>query len=291
MEEVFGSIFVIALFAIAAWFFFRTGKFALNKAILEPNKNKQISDYKFNEFKIVIDSLFGNTTYKQRDEFGMELMKPLSNGVENIGKIIYSVNDYISNYNSVGEVLKHNYYVKIFCTIPPFYEQTVKSEYFTTLNIDILKSNILTLHDKITNDKNYIKYYNSRQLKELNPNPITTTPKKETPFGLAEMSKQIFPKGEKDVEAGTKELLVILSNKISSEAARETFMNSLSLSIISEKFDLERLKIHLSPYSLKYFTEDELKKFHEYLVFINFSMLMFNKSTADVKTINGDYCS
>ena len=88
--------------------------------------------------------------------------------------------------------------------------------------------------------------------------------KKENP--IKELAKIVFPNGSRDIEAGTAEVLWILNNSVSTDQAREIFSNSASLCAITEKFDKERLELHLNGYCKGVFSEKQLEQLYGYLV-------------------------
>jgi hypothetical protein len=104
------------------------------------------------------------------------------------------------------------------------------------------------------------------------------------------MSKQFFPKGSEDINAGTDELLFILHNSIDKETARNIFIKSMIISSLSDKFDEERLRIHLSGYCLEHFTEKQVKDFHLYITLLKGVLPIFGVSPSQVhRKIDGGY--
>lgn len=103
---------------------------------------------------------------------------------------------------------------------------------------------------------------------------------------MKKIADSLFPKGEQDINAGTNELLRILNNKISRDDAKSIFVKSYSLSAISEKFDKERLKTHLSGYCLQHFTEKQIEEFHGYLASLIFARVFSGKSPSQVESKN-----
>ena len=66
------------------------------------------------------------------------------------------------------------------------------------------------------------------------------------------ISNQMFPKGEKDINAGADELMRILKNKINKDLAKNVFLKSMAISKIVENFDEERLRLtSLSLYTVE----------------------------------------
>ena len=104
---------------------------------------------------------------------------------------------------------------------------------------------------------------------------------------LAQMNASIFPKGKKDMDAVTDELLRILNNKISRDEAHGIAIRSVIMSRIAENFDEDRLRAHLAGYCLNHFNDEQLTQFHGYLAFLTIASVMFRKTPSEVKC-NGD---
>jgi hypothetical protein len=88
---------------------------------------------------------------------------------------------------------------------------------------------------------------------------------------FAKMQSEMFPNGETDIRTGTKELLRILNYNyaVDENTARTIFMRSSSICYTTSmkgQFSKERLKQHLAPYALKYFNENSLNEFYDYLL-------------------------
>jgi hypothetical protein len=97
------------------------------------------------------------------------------------------------------------------------------------------------------------------------------------------MSNQIFPKGDKDINAATSELLNILNNKISKETAKSIFFKSVMISRMSENFDKERLKAHLEGYCIQHFTEAQIQNYFNYLVALKAAMAIHRRTPSEVR--------
>ena len=97
---------------------------------------------------------------------------------------------------------------------------------------------------------------------------------KKTKGPMEELMKRIFPNGKPDIISGTDELLSILHSKISRDIAQNIFVKSMAICVMTEKFDVERLKIHLDGYCKDVLNETELQKFYEYLVARKISLMM-----------------
>jgi hypothetical protein len=99
---------------------------------------------------------------------------------------------------------------------------------------------------------------------------------------LSHLLNSFFPKGEKDINAATDELLHILNNSISRQEARDIAVKAVSLSNITEKFDEDKLKAHLKGYCLHHFNDKQVKQFHLYLTSLIIAKMMYRKTPSEV---------
>ena len=97
------------------------------------------------------------------------------------------------------------------------------------------------------------------------------------------MTNSMFPKGKKDIQAGTNELLFILNNKIDYNTAEGIFVRSTALSRISKEFDRERLRSHLSGYCIEHFDNSQIDKYFDYLTALSFAMILNNRTPSEVR--------
>lgn len=85
---------------------------------------------------------------------------------------------------------------------------------------------------------------------------------------MEKMSNSLFPKGQKDIDAATEELLQILDRKVSLKETQNILMKSIAISAISSNFTEERLRQHLAGYCIQHFSSAQVKRFYEYLASI-----------------------
>lgn len=97
--------------------------------------------------------------------------------------------------------------------------------------------------------------------------------------------RDVFPKGDVDIDASVNELLYILSNKIDNKTARDIILKSVLVSRMSEKFDRARLVNHLERYCIHYFNEEQITMFHEYLATINIAKMAHGKTPSEVRRV------
>jgi len=105
---------------------------------------------------------------------------------------------------------------------------------------------------------------------------------------MANLNNSMLPKGEKDIEAGTKEILSILNNKVNYETAKTIFLRSIAISRLSQNFDEARLRAHLMGYSIQHFDEDQIRKLHQYLEALKTAMESARRTPSEVKRV-GEY--
>ncbi len=121
-------------------------------------------------------------------------------------------------------------------------------------------------------------------------------PKKNEFVELAQGAlSEIFPNGELDYNSGTDEILDILNHSISKDVARNIFVKStLICRIVTQKeegknkFDVDRLRLHLSGYCIQYFNEEQVKRLHGYQITLLVASLS-GKSPKDIKRIEDGY--
>ncbi len=115
--------------------------------------------------------------------------------------------------------------------------------------------------------------------------------KKKTPMEelYEKMSNMIFPKGPKDIDAGTAELLSILNHKVSEETAKSVFLKSAFISRIVENFDEDRLRSHLAGYALQHFNQRQLVQFYIYLVAISAAIIINGITPSEVRRDGDEY--
>lgn len=147
----------------------------------------------------------------------------------------------------------------------------------------------LKIHKVLTTKKNRYKKRNDELrlfateeiislLEDVSPDK-----KKEMNKTVTQIMNSIFPKGKKDINAGTDELLHILNHSINRDEARNIFIKSVSISRISKNFDKERLMEHLSDYCIQHFSQMQIKRFFNYLVALSAAMMMHGKTPSEVR--------
>jgi hypothetical protein len=108
--------------------------------------------------------------------------------------------------------------------------------------------------------------------------------KKESPLDtmMDGMMNNMLPKGQKDIDAGTDELLRIIKFKANHETASNIFVKAIAISRIAENFNEERLRIHLKGYAIEYFTDREVHDFFNYLMALKNAMLIHRKTPSEI---------
>ena len=112
----------------------------------------------------------------------------------------------------------------------------------------------------------------------LKPKPS----KKEEMY--ARMRAQMFPKGQKDIDAVIDSLLFILNNKIQRTEAESIVLKSMFISRLSSpnEFTKERLKEHFSSYCLHHFSDKQIELYHGYLSFLIIASQRFGKTPSEL---------
>ena len=98
---------------------------------------------------------------------------------------------------------------------------------------------------------------------------------------MEKMNNSLFPKGQKDIDAATEELLQILNRKVSLKEAQTILMKSIAISAISSNFTEERLRQHLAGYCIQHFSGAQVKRFYEYLASIA-TAKMSNRTPSEI---------
>jgi len=113
--------------------------------------------------------------------------------------------------------------------------------------------------------------------------------KRKTNKIFEKIHNEILPNGDTDIDAGVKELMIILNGKIDANEAENIIMKSVYISRVTENFDKERLRRHLQGYCLQHFNENQLEQFYRYLFALNAAKIINGKGPSGVKKVNGKY--
>lgn len=141
---------------------FFVGKWVIKTYFTEPQKDKRIGLYKFDEFKIALNSYKIDSTPIKGSENFLTFREHISNGVENIGYFDYSINDYIQ---FTGSEKIHNYYFTIEVKLKELRLTEKSNGYFKSVDIDTCKNEISELRNKITNSESYQRTLKLHQLR------------------------------------------------------------------------------------------------------------------------------
>jgi hypothetical protein len=106
---------------------------------------------------------------------------------------------------------------------------------------------------------------------------------------VQQMRNKMFPKGEKDIEAGTIELMEILNNSVSKNEANKIFTKSYTIAYLTEQFDKERLIYHLKGYCIQYFNDVQISRLYDYLLAIKMAMIINQKTPSEIRRIGEGY--
>lgn len=154
----------LILFVILFWgiVIYKSGKWVRKTYISEPEKDKKIGLYKFSEFKESLSNYGIGANPIKANENCLMFRENISNGVEIIGKIDYSINDYIE-FNLNEKV--HNYYFKIEACIKEVSVTEKSLDYFKRFDIETCKTEISTMRNNVVNNPNYLQVIKLNQLR------------------------------------------------------------------------------------------------------------------------------
>ena len=99
------------------------------------------------------------------------------------------------------------------------------------------------------------------------------------------MFNQMFPKGDKDILAATNQLLTILNHSIPINEAKSIITKSYIICLLTsekDKFDKERLKLHLDGYCIQHFDEKQVDEFYNYIMAINSARIFSGRTPSEV---------
>ena len=157
MENTFIILFYLVIF-------FFIGKWLYKIYVSEPEKGKKIGLYKFQEFSHYILRQFNVDRNPIRGNENCLLYREIiTNGVEPIGHVDYSINDYISEENMQK---KSNFYFEIEVRIKDFKMKAKSNGYFKTVNYEICDKEVTNLRDKIMYNSEYQKHLQFNQLRQ-----------------------------------------------------------------------------------------------------------------------------
>lgn len=107
-----------------------------------------------------------------------------------------------------------------------------------------------------------------------------------------QMNNIMFPKGKKDIDSATNELLRILKHSIPFDEAKSILIKSTIICFLSgekEKFSKERLTLHLKGYCLNHFNDNQISQFYDFIIAMESARTFSNKTPSEVKHIDGGY--
>jgi hypothetical protein len=85
---------------------------------------------------------------------------------------------------------------------------------------------------------------------------------------FAEVYSQMFPNGEEDIKAGTKDFMLIFENIFNTEKAKSIFNRTMFLNSTIEKFSLEMLKSYFDRNIEAIVSQEQYKYYFGYLTFV-----------------------
>ena len=113
-------------------------------------------------------------------------------------------------------------------------------------------------------------------------------PTKKDEF-FAKISAELFPKGDKDINAVTDAVLLILDNVKSRDDAKNIALKAFFLSKWERPFELEPLKRQLSGYTLYKFTDHQVQELYNYIAIIIVATELMRKTPSEVVHDGNDW--
>lgn len=113
-------------------------------------------------------------------------------------------------------------------------------------------------------------------------------PSKKEEF-FAKISDELFPKGEKDINAVTDAVLLILKNVKSREDAKSIAMKSFFLSKWERPFELEPLKRSLLSFTAYKFTDHQVQELYNYIAIVIMATELMRKTPSEVVHDGNDW--
>lgn len=155
MEQFFSFVGVcFILYIIGSWVY--------DNFFKEKYRQTKIGLYKFQEFTTALTHFNKVGTPIKVNENCIVYRFYLSNGVEQIGYIEFSIHDYIEKYPPYTE---HNYYFRAQAKIENFTLAKKSRTYFKEFDEDLCIQQISLLKNSITESRNYQLAFNQKQLK------------------------------------------------------------------------------------------------------------------------------
>lgn len=155
MEDILYIILaIITVLLIGRWLF--------KAYITEPQKDKKIGLYKFQEFSLALGDYKIALLPVKGSEHYLTYRENISNGVENIGHIDYSINDYI-NFQGMDKI--HNYYFTVEASIQGVKLEAKSSGYISTVDVENCKKEIDRLRHRVINNPDFQRALKSKQLR------------------------------------------------------------------------------------------------------------------------------
>lgn len=146
MSEIISYIFfIVILFLIARWFY--------KIYIKIPQEDKEIGIYKYKEFKTVIENLEIHSSLQTANENCLAYKVKITNGVQTIGHIEYSINDYIPTPILIEK--QHNYYFKVEGKVGSLVLSFKSTGYIKDFNQTICETEITKLKNQLLNNSDY----------------------------------------------------------------------------------------------------------------------------------------
>lgn len=156
MKDFLGSIpLLLVLYFTIRWIY--------KTYIKIPQEDKKIGLYKFNEFSTVMKTFNVNSYPQTSNENCLCYREQITNGVQIIGFIDYSINDYIPQPTAV--LKEHNYFFKIEAKVGNLEKVFKSNTYLRDFNENICKEEISKLKSLLSESADFKIAIKSKQLR------------------------------------------------------------------------------------------------------------------------------
>lgn len=99
---------------------------------------------------------------------------------------------------------------------------------------------------------------------------------------MQQVSDYLFPLGDKDKEAGTREVLYTLKDSVDKDLALNIFIKTSFLSRFSGKFDQDDLKTHLAGYDMASLNNQQVANHFNYLMAIANARMLYGSPPSQI---------
>lgn len=156
MKDFLGSIPLLLVLYFSIKWIYKT-------YIKIPQEDKKIGLYKFNEFSVIKQKFNVNSYPRISNENCLCYREQISNGVQVIGFIDYSINDYIPQPTAL--LKEHNYFFKVEAKVGNFEKVFKSGTYLSEFNENTCIEEISKLKSLLNSNTDFNFAIKSKQLR------------------------------------------------------------------------------------------------------------------------------